>query len=174
MPASFGLPQNVLHAFAGDCDSIRNPARCEPCHRLRPRHCIHHIIRIRGQHGIHHVILETAEHRANKTPAAHAENALLRCCNRRADENFFLCRRPAVGFARVLEQLAQTDGQLVFRNRFDDAVGLAAQERTDLSIQWAASPSANIPAMLSALSAIESTAPSTVRGTESSIDSGLY
>ena len=32
---------------------------------------------------------------------------------------------------------------------------------------------ANIPAMLSALSEMESTAPSTVRGTESSMDSGL-
>ena len=35
-------------------------------------------------------------------------------------------------------------------------------------------PTANIPAMLSALSAIESTAPSRVRGAESSVDSGLY
>jgi len=36
------------------------------------------------------------------------------------------------------------------------------------------SPNANMPAMVSALSARESTAPSRLRGTESSIDVGLY
>ena len=167
-----GLAKNVLDPLERDRNGREIFGAAHLAHRFRARDRIHDVVASSGKHGIHHVIGE----------AAHIAQIELQALAHEVRDGFVevnvlgeagLRLRARIFRTRVGEQLADRQRQLVFGDDLHDAVGGAAQ-REWIFRSGGLKPSANMPAMLSALSAIASTAPSTVRGTWSSIDSGLY